>query len=99
MKAFSGYLGPDQSTWVEYDACALLRARGATQLDMLVDVGLADGFLEEQLKTSMLQAACDSVGQRVTIRQHEGYDHSYFFISTFMDDHIKFHAKHLAGDS
>lgn len=96
MKAFSGYLGADQDTWKEYDACELVRSRGvSTYDDILIDVGLADGFLENQLQPDALQAACDIVGQRVTIRKHDGYDHSYFFISTFVEDHIKFHAHHL----
>lgn len=73
-----------------------MKSRGVSSYDdILVDVGLADGFLENQLKPEALQAACDSVGQAVNIRKHEGYDHSYFFISTFMEDHIKFHAKYL----
>lgn len=96
IKAFTGYLGSDSSTWRDYDACELMKSRGVSSYDdILVDVGLADGFLENQLKPEALQAACDSVGQAVNIRKHEGYDHSYFFISTFMEDHIKFHAKYL----
>jgi S-formylglutathione hydrolase len=96
VKAFSGYLGTNQETWKEYDACELVTSRGVSAYDnILVDVGLADGFLENQLKPEALQAACDSVGQSVTIRKHDGYDHSYFFISSFIEDHVKFHAAHL----
>lgn len=93
-KALGGYLGSDQSTWAEYDACALI-ANGARLPDLLVDQGDADNFLTEQLKTHLLQEACDAAGQKATIRMQSGYDHSYYFISTFMPEHIAWHAERL----
>jgi len=93
-KALGGYIGDDKSTWAEYDACALIDA-GARLPDMLVDQGGADNFLEEQLKTHLLQEACDRSGQKATIRMQPGYDHSYYFISTFMDEHLRWHAERL----
>ena len=93
-KALGGYLGPDRSAWREYDACALI-ADGARLPDLLVDQGEADGFLEEQLKTYLLREACDAAGQPATIRMQPGYDHSYYFISTFMAEHVAWHAERL----
>lgn len=93
-KALTGYIGSDRAAWHEYDACALL-ANGARLPDLLVDQGTADDFLESQLKTHLLVEACERAGQRATIRMQEGYDHSYYFISTFMPDHIAWHAERL----
>ena len=93
-KALSHYLGPDRSAWHEYDACALI-ADGARVPDILVDQGLADGFLESQLKPQLLEEACAKAGQPLTLRMQEGYDHSYFFIATFMADHLRWHAARL----
>ncbi|MEZ5742294.1 MAG: S-formylglutathione hydrolase [Sphingomonadaceae bacterium] len=93
-KALGGYIGGDKAAWRAYDACALI-ADGARVPDMLVDQGTADGFLEEQLKTHLLQEACDAAGQPATIRMQEGYDHSYYFISTFMAGHVGWHAARL----
>ena len=93
-KALSGYLGADQAAWREYDACALID-RGARLPDLLVDQGEADGFLAEQLKTHLLAEACGRAGQPATIRMQPGYDHSYYFISTFMADHLAWHAERL----
>ena len=93
-KALGGYLGPDRAAWREYDACALI-ADGARLPDLLVDQGMADDFLCEQLKTHLLHEACDSAGIEATIRLQEGYDHSYYFISTFMADHVAWHAERL----
>ncbi len=93
-KALGGYLGPDRDAWAEYDACALIES-GARLPDLLVDQGEADNFLAEQLKTHLLQEACASAGQPATIRMQPGYDHSYYFISTFMADHIAWHAARL----
>jgi S-formylglutathione hydrolase len=93
-KALSGYLGKDRAAWREYDACALI-ADGARAPDLLVDQGTADGFLEEQLKTDLLRHACDAAGQPATIRMQEGYDHSYYFISTFLPEHVAWHAERL----
>jgi len=93
-KALGGYLGADRSAWRAYDACALIED-GARLPDLLVDQGEADGFLAEQLKTELLSAACEKAGQPATIRMQPGYDHSYYFISTFMSDHVAWHAERL----
>ncbi|MEZ5654360.1 MAG: S-formylglutathione hydrolase [Sphingobium sp.] len=93
-KALGGYLGDDRAAWAEYDACALIDG-GARLPDLLVDQGDADNFLNEQLKTHLLQEACDKAGQKATIRMQPGYDHSYYFISTFMADHVAWHAERL----
>jgi S-formylglutathione hydrolase len=93
-KALGGYLGPDRQAWREYDACALIE-KGARLPDLLVDQGTADGFLGEQLKTHLLAEACERAGQPAAIRMQDGYDHSYYFISTFMADHVAWHAERL----
>jgi S-formylglutathione hydrolase len=93
-KALGGYLGPDRAAWQEYDACALIDG-GARLPDLLVDQGTADNFLIEQLKTHRLAEAAEKAGMPATIRLADGYDHSYFFISTFMADHIDWHAERL----
>lgn len=93
-KALSGYLGPDRELWAEYDACALI-AGGARLPDLLVDQGEGDNFLAEQLKTHLLVEACEAAGQQATIQMQPGYDHSYYFISTFMADHLAWHAARL----
>ena len=97
VKAFSGYLGENRAAWADYDACELL-ASGRKFPDMiLVDQGLADKFLEQQLKPELLEAAARAAGQRLELRMHRGYDHGYFFIQTFMRDHIDWHARRLGG--
>jgi S-formylglutathione hydrolase len=93
-KALSGYIGEDRAAWAEYDTCALI-AGGARLPDLLVDQGEADNFLEGQLKTHLLSEACSAAGQPATIRMQPGYDHSYYFISTFMADHLRWHAERL----
>ena len=93
-KALGGYLGGDQSSWRAYDACALIED-GARLPDILVDQGGADNFLVEQLKPELLEAACAAAGQPLTLRMQAGYDHSYYFISTFMADHLRWHAAQL----
>ncbi len=93
-KALGGYLGSDKATWREYDACALIED-GARLPDLLVDQGDADNFLHEQLKTGLLVMACKKAGIPATIRMQPGYDHSYYFISTFMADHVGWHAARL----
>ncbi|MEQ8771901.1 MAG: S-formylglutathione hydrolase [Erythrobacter sp.] len=93
-KAFSRYLGEDRAAWREYDAVALIED-GARHDHLLVDQGTADNFLEEQLQTHRLSEACEAAGMRATIRMQEGYDHSYFFVSTFMAEHVAFHAERL----
>lgn len=95
-KALGGYLGADRAAWREYDTCALIED-GARLPDILVDQGYADNFLVEQLKTHRLAEACEAAGQSATIRMQPGYDHSYYFISTFMADHVRWHAERLKG--
>lgn len=95
-KALGGYLGEDRSAWREHDACALIED-GARLPDLLVDQGVADNFLEEQLKTHLLSEICEKAGQPATVRMQPGYDHSYYFISTFMAEHIGWHAERLKG--
>jgi S-formylglutathione hydrolase len=95
-KALGGYLGPDRKAWREYDACALI-ADGARLPDLLVDQGEADNFLAEQLKTHLLSEACAQAGIPATIRMQPGYDHSYYFISSFMAEHVAWHAKRLGA--
>ena len=93
-KALSGYLGPDRDAWREYDACALIED-GARLPELLVDQGTADNFLEEQLKTDLLKQAAERAGIPAHIRMRPGYDHSYYFISTFMAEHVEWHAERL----
>ena len=93
-KAFSRYLGEDRDAWRDYDAVALIDD-GARIDHLLVDQGTADNFLEEQLKTGLLSLACAKAGIPAEIRMQEGYDHSYYFISTFMADHVAWHAERL----
>jgi len=93
-KALTGYLGSNRAAWGEYDAVALIEG-GARLTDLLVDQGTADNFLDEQLKTHLLDEACRKVDMPATIRLQEGYDHSYFFISTFMAEHVAWHAARL----
>ena len=90
-KALGGYLGPDRATWRDYDACALIED-GARLPGLLVDQGLADNFLASQLKPELLEAACAAASIPLTLRRQDGYDHSYFFIATFMEDHLRYHA-------
>jgi len=93
-KALGGYLGADRAAWRGYDACALIED-GARVTDILVDQGDADQFLTEQLKLELLEMACDDAGIALTLRMQPGYDHSYYFISTFMADHVAWHAARL----
>jgi S-formylglutathione hydrolase len=93
-KALGGYLGPDRATWRPYDACALIDD-GARVPEILVDQGDADQFLAGQLKSELLADACHRAGIDLTLRLQPGYDHSYYFISTFMADHIAWHAARL----
>lgn len=93
-KALGGYLGPDRGDWRAYDACALIDD-GARLDALLVDQGDADNFLSDQLKPALLQAACDRAGMPIELRMQPGYDHSYYFISTFMADHVGWHAARL----
>lgn len=93
-KALGGYIGSDQAAWREYDACALIED-GARVADILVDQGTSDNFLEEQLKPQLLEQACAKAGIALSLNLREGYDHSYYFISTFMADHLRWHAERL----
>ncbi|OBZ84697.1 S-formylglutathione hydrolase [Choanephora cucurbitarum] len=98
QKAFSNYLGEDKEAWKQYDTVELLKQGQLNQkLDILVDVGTADGFLEKELLIDNLKKTAEEIGRQeeFNIRYQEGYDHSYFFISTFIADHIQHHAKHL----
>ncbi|MFM9977783.1 MAG: S-formylglutathione hydrolase [Sphingomonadaceae bacterium] len=95
-KALIGYLGEDRAAWRAYDACALIED-GARVPEILVDQGGADNFLAEQLKPHLLNRACDDAGIALTLRMHPGYDHSYYFISSFMADHIRWHAERLSA--
>jgi S-formylglutathione hydrolase len=93
-KALTGYLGPDRAKWRQYDSCALIEDGGRLP-GLLVDQGTADNFLANQLKPELLEKACARADIALTLRRQEGYDHSYFFIATFMEDHLRYHAKAL----
>lgn len=93
-KAFGHYLGPDRETWLAHDSCHLMR-HCTDRTPMLVDQGDADNFLEEQLTPEKLVRVAEETGYPLELRMQPGYDHSYFFIASFMDDHLNFHAKHL----
>lgn len=92
--AFEKYLGPDRAAWRRYDACALVED-GARFPEFLIDQGKADGFLENGLRPWLFEEAVKETGIGLTLRMHERYDHSYYFISTFMDDHLRWHAERL----
>jgi S-formylglutathione hydrolase len=98
-KALGHYLGADTTTWHEYDACEVASSLhdGPSRSPILVDQGLADPFLDEQLKPYLFEHACAESGLRLTLRRHQGYDHGYYFISTFIEDHLKHHAAILGG--
>jgi len=94
-KALTGYLGPDTSRWREYDATALIEERGWAGPPIVVDQGTSDPFLDTQLKPDLLREACERRGVALDLRMRNGYDHSYFFIATFVADHLRYHAGHL----
>ncbi|MCG8312067.1 MAG: S-formylglutathione hydrolase [Pseudomonadales bacterium] len=95
-KALGHYLGDNQQAWLQHDTCELLKANGACKnLPLLVTQGVADNFLEEQLLTDNLAKVCEQVGQPLQLTMAEGYDHSYFFIATFMEAHILHHSQFL----
>jgi S-formylglutathione hydrolase len=98
VKAFSGYLGDDRDTWKQYDACELIKRADTSRLvgGILIDQGISDQFLAEQLHPHLLEQAASDACVKVTVRRHEGYDHGYFFISTFIEDHIRHHASVFA---
>lgn len=99
QKAFTGYLGTDESAWAAHDGAALMSQRTTAPFPagILIDQGLADGFLGAQLHPELFEAACWRAGQPLTLRRHAGYDHGYYFIGTFMRDHLKHHAAQLAA--
>ena len=94
-KALGGYLGQDRAAWRAHDAVALIEDGKRPAGDILVDQGAADGFLVEQLRPELFEAACKAAGVNLTLRLQDGYDHGYNFISTFMDDHLRWHAARL----
>ena len=96
QKAFSTYLGDDRAAWAQHDAVALV-AGASERLPLLVDQGEADEFLAGQLRPELLQAACEAAGHPLTLRLQPGYDHSYYFIASFMGDHVAHHASALRG--
>jgi len=97
VKAFTHYLGDDRDAWLAHDATELIRS-GRRQSPILIDQGKADQFLDEQLHPRLFATACAEAGQELHLRVHEGYDHSYYFIQTFIGDHIAHHAAQLRGD-
>ncbi len=94
QKALTGYLGDDRSTWARHDAVALIES-GARVDELLVDVGEVDPFIEKELRPELLERACADAGIALTLRRQPGYDHSYYFISTFMAEHLRWHAERL----
>lgn len=96
-KAFTAYLGDDRAAWDRHDAARLIEAGAARGVydDILIDQGDADSFLTDQLKPELLKAAAETAGQKITLRMQPGYDHSYFFMTSFIDDHLAFHAARL----
>lgn len=98
-KAFSGYLGDDREAWKEWDACELIRAGVDGQPILMVDQGEGDTFYQDgQLRPEALKSACEETGVPLTLRLQPGYDHSYFFIGSFIDDHLRFHSHHLRSE-
>ncbi|GAB4471538.1 MAG: hypothetical protein OHK0037_30890 [Elainellaceae cyanobacterium] len=96
QKAFAGYLGADATTWSAYDAAELVKTHADPSRTILIDQGMADPFLEKgQLLPDVFEAACQQAGQPLILRRQAGYDHGYFFISTFVGDHIRHHAEAL----
>lgn len=94
QKAFTAYLGADRAKWQQYDTCQLIK-NTASNIPMLVSQGSKDNFLEEQLKPELLKATAQQVGYPLTLNMEEGYDHSYFFISSFIEQHLSYHANYL----
>jgi S-formylglutathione hydrolase len=98
VKALGAYLGPDTSQWQQHDASRLIEsgaARGRFD-EILVEQGMADNFMVEQLKPELLEAACAAAGQKLALRRREGYDHSYYFVSSFIAEHLQWHAERLS---
>jgi S-formylglutathione hydrolase len=95
QKALSGYLGDDSQAWAEYDACALVK-KGESKQPFFIDQGDADNFLTEQLRPELLEQICHQRQHPLVLRHQESYDHSYFFVASFIDDHLRYHAQHLS---
>ena len=97
-KAFSGYLGSDEAEWQKHDACALMRAAGDRSgfPEILIDQGGSDNFLSDQLKPELFEQVCEQAGQKLSLHLRSGYDHSYYFIQSFIQDHLAHHAKILS---
>jgi S-formylglutathione hydrolase len=95
QKALTGYLGPDRDRWRAYDATALIEDRGWAGPPIVVDQGTRDQFLDSQLKPELLRQACERSRVSLDLRLRDGYDHSYFFIASFIDEHLRLHARHL----
>ncbi len=97
QQAFSAYLGDDRAAWSRYDATELVRQRPRRDITLLVDQGSQDGFLDEQLRPELFEQACRQAGQPLRLDMRDGYDHSYYFIASFMEDHVAHHARALCG--
>jgi len=95
-KAFNAYLGDNEKEWHKHDACTLLQTHPLPDTHILIDQGLADNFLDEQLKPHLLEDAAKKSGHTITLRMHDGYDHSYFFIQSFIAEHLNWHAQFLS---
>jgi S-formylglutathione hydrolase len=95
QKALTGYLGCDESAWADYDACLLVQSRGWAGPEILIDQGSDDTFLDKQLRPDLFAAACQAAGVPLQLRMQPGFDHSYFFIASFIEDHLRFHARVL----
>ena len=95
QKALTAYLGDDPKAWAEWDAAALIAQARSERLSLLIDQGEADTFLATQLRPEALEAAASAAGYPLTLRRHAGYDHSYFFIASFIEEHLRFHVQHL----
>ncbi len=98
IKALTNYLGPDRARWAQYDAVRLLSDKGASSAHILIDQGTADQFLAEQLRPQLFMDAAKKSGQKLTLNMREGYDHSYFFIATFIEDHLRWHHRALGAN-
>ena len=98
-KAFTGYLGPDRTTWLEHDATVLMQHQPIAPYPagILIDQGLDDKFLADQLHPHLFEAACQAIGQPLTLRRHAGYDHGYYFVQSFVGDHLAHHARGLGA--
>jgi len=99
VRALTAYLGSSPSLWQDYDACRLVEKKGWPNGSILIDQGSVDSFLESQLKPELFKAACEKVGVELNLHFQEGYNHSYYFVATFIEDHLRFHAQFLAEEA